>query len=50
MVVGIVCQLEDVRWQVLLVRGGVAVLCGVLGEDLVAIAGHVLMVIESDDG
>ena len=49
-VVGIVCQLENVWWQVLLVRSGIAVLCGVFGENLVAIAGDVLVGIEGNDG
>lgn len=48
MVIGIVCQLEDMWWQVLLVRRGVAIFCGVLGEDLVAIAGNVLMRVEGN--
>lgn len=46
MVVHIVGKLEDVRRQVLLVRGCVAILCGVLGQDGVSVGGHILVGVE----
>jgi hypothetical protein len=49
-VVGIVGELEDVRGEGLLVAGRVAVLCGVLVEDVVGVGGDVFVGVEGDEG
>lgn len=50
MVVGIIGELEDVGREESLLLGGVAILCGILEENGVCVAGDVFVRIYGDQG